>query len=360
MTSSSSYHFPDSPVVITGCAGFIGFSVARVFLQKGFTVVGLDNLDPFYSIRLKQERLQVLESLARTQGGSFYFWKEDVGDVRILDRVFGEFRPHAVIHLAARANVRLSLRDPRSHYRVNLDAFMTLLQKMAEYRIPYLVLASTSSVYAAYPPPFSEELPIRWVRSPYAGSKLAAEHYLQMWMMLHPDSLQACILRYFTVYGPWGRPDMLIYILLHNLLRSQPTPIYGDGSQTRSFTYVEDIAKGTFQAYASLVQGRLPVHQGLPEGPAPIMNLGNSQVISLRELFQIVEEVTGHHLLLQYEEFHPADLRATAAVIERARQWMGWLPQTPIEEGVRLTWEWFQKHQDWVLREAPPIMGEDV
>ncbi len=328
----------EGTVVITGVAGFIGWRTALRFLEAGYRVVGIDNLDPYYDVLLKEKRL---EDLKRFDG--FQFVHADFRDGRQMESVFRAWSPEGVLHLGAKAGVRPSLAHPEEYYSVNVMGTLGLLELVRTLEIPYFLFASTSSVYAGVEPPFHEGACPRVPRSPYASSKLAAETMVQTWSRLY--GLRACIVRYFTVYGPGGRPDMLIFRLLYCLRSGQALTIYGDGSQRRSFTYIDDIVEGTWRAYRWLVEG-CSGYDGVE--PVPIVNLGHPEDVSLRQLFETVARIAGGLPPLQFTSFHKADMKVTRAQIDRARRWLAWTPSTPVEEGIERTWHWFEVHWQWL------------
>ena len=315
--------------VVTGCAGFIGWKTCEQLLCHGATVVGIDNLNTAYDPRLKLWRLRRLHAYA-----SFRFVRADITEKSALEPILKRSEPDAVLNLAARAGVRQSLQDPWSYYATNLIGTLNLLELCRELGIPKFVLASTSSVYGAGTPPFREEDATDRPLSPYAASKRAAELLCATYHTLY--GLDITVLRYFTVYGPAGRPDMSLYIFTERLLRGEPLEIFGDGAQERDFTYVDDIADGTVRALR-------------PLGYA-VINLGNCQRIRLLDAVRLLGELLQRSPQLVFRPAHPAAVPATEADISRARALLGWSPQTPFAEGIRHLVEWHLRHRQELER----------
>ncbi len=318
--------------VVTGCAGFIGWRTSELLLQQGATVIGLDNLNDAYDPRLKVWRLQRLRAYP-----GFHFYRVDITERDATEAILRQSRPDAVLNLAARAGVRQSLQDPWSYYTTNLIGTLNLLDICRRAGIPKFVLASTSSVYGASPPPFREEHASDRPLSPYAASKRAAELLCATYHTLY--GLDITVLRYFTVYGPAGRPDMSLFIFAERLLRGEPLEIFGDGSQERDFTFVDDIAEGTIRALR-------------PLGYA-VINLGNSRRIRLLDAISLLEQLLGRRAQLLFHPAHPADVPATEADISRAKELLNWEPKTPFAEGLRYMALWHLQHRHEV--EALPM-----
>ena len=320
---------------VTGCIGFIGFTLSWKLLELGYEVIGIDNRDELvYPPELKDQRLKVLKKFS-----DFNFIQGDLNDPKALKK-FLKSKPDIIIHLAARAGVRQSIKFPELYYQSNVNATLNLLNGMLEYNIEKIVMAGTSSVYAGFPPPFREDMPADKPLSPYAASKRAAELLLHSYTYLY--GFKSAVLRYFTVYGPYGRPDMLIYRLIYNQLSGKTTTIFGDGSQSRSFTYVDDAANGTIKAIHWLDTQQ--------NGTYEIINIGNPEAFSLKELFSMLEGKEGLPLKLTFTDFIPADIKATTADITKAQTLLGWEPTTSLKEGINKTWEWFKTNWEWIQK----------
>ncbi|MDQ7039044.1 MAG: SDR family NAD(P)-dependent oxidoreductase, partial [Aquificota bacterium] len=279
-------------VLVTGCAGFIGWKVAQLLTDMGYEVVGVDNLNDYYDVRLKEWRL---EDLRRRP--NFTFYRVDIEDLECVREVFRRHRFDAVINEAARAGVRYSIKDPWVYMRTNAYGTLNLLEMMKDFEVSKFVLASTSSLYAGQPMPFREDLPVNTPISPYAASKKAAE--VLAYTYHHLYGIDVTVLRYFTVYGPAGRPDMSVFRFIYRILKGEPVEVFGDGTQSRDFTYIDDRAEGTVKA--------------LRETGYEIVNLGGNRPHELSKVIQLVEEFTGERANVINREFHKADLKATWA-----------------------------------------------
>jgi len=259
-------------ILLTGTAGFIGSKVSEMLLEKGYQVIGVDNLNDYYDIRFKLWRLDHLK-----KDNNFLFYKIDIENYEDLKSIFQLNQFDAVINLAARAGVRYSLKNPFIYLSTNVGGHLNLLELSKEYHINKFILASTSSLYAGQEMPFRENLPVNTPISPYATSKKAAEAMAYTYHYLY--GLDVTILRYFTVYGPGGRPDMAIFRFIRWMMEGVPLKIYGDGSQARDFTYLDDIAEGTVRA--------------LKPAGYEIINLGNNHPYPLSEAIKLIEKYTG-------------------------------------------------------------------
>ncbi len=322
-----SYNESPMKVLVTGCAGFIGWKVCEKLLREGHSVVGIDNLNDYYDVRLKEWRLGRLREY-----GDFRFYRMDIEDYGALKGVFEREKPEAIINEAARAGVRYSIENPWVYLSTNAQGTLNLLELMKEFGIRKLILASTSSLYAGQPLPFKEDLPVNTPISPYAASKKAAEALSYTYHYLY--GFDVAVLRYFTVYGPAGRPDMSPFRFIYWTLKGETIQIYGDGSQMRDFTYVDDIAEGTVKA--------------LELKGYEIVNLGNNNPHRLSYLLELIEKITGVKPKVSYGEFHKADMRETWADITKAEKLLGWRPSTSLEEGIEKTVRWFEENWEWV------------
>jgi len=314
-------------ILVTGCAGFIGWKVSQKLLEEGHEVVGIDNMNDYYDTALKDWRLSTL-----LRHRNFRFYKIDIEDLGALSSVFEESSFDAVINEAARAGVRYSLEDPWVYMRTNAEGTLNILELMRRYGVPKLVLASTSSLYAGLPLPFSEDLPVNTPISPYAASKKAAETIAYTYHYLY--GIDVTVLRYFTVYGPAGRPDMSLFRFIYWVMKGEPLTLFGDGSQMRDFTFVDDIARGTLSA--------------LREVGYEIINLGGNKPHELGYLIELIERFTGKKASVLKEDFHKADMKATWANIDKARKLLAWEPEVSLEEGVEETVRWFYDNWEWV------------
>jgi len=317
-------------VLLTGVAGFIASRTAHQLLDQGVAVVGIDNLNDAYDCRLKHHRL---ESLRDRDGIEIV--EGDIESKAQVDELFERHTFDAVFNLGARAGVRYSLEDPDVYFSTNLNGTLNLLQAMrrTDGVTKKIVLASTSSLYAGQPMPFTEDRPVNEPLSPYAASKKAAE--VLCYTYHHLFGIDATVLRYFTVYGPAGRPDMSIFRFMRWIDEGTPIEMFGDGSQSRDFTYVDDIARGTILA-------------AKPLGYEVINLGGGQQPTSLNELIAGMEKRLGKKASLDCKPFHAADMMETWADISKAESLLGWKPEVSLDDGLDLTTEWFHANRELV------------
>ena len=315
-------------ILVTGCAGFIGARVCELLLAAGHDVVGIDSLNDAYDIRLKQWRLARLLN----QSG-FQFHRLDIAERSALACAALESQPFAaVINLAARAGVRYSVENPWVYYEANTIGTLNLLEFCRTRGITKFVLASSSSLYGDDSPlPFREDTNTDRPLSPYAASKKAAETLCYTYHALH--GLDMTVFRYFTVYGPAGRPDMMPFRLVQWISEGRPVTVYGDGSQSRDFTYVDDIARGT-------IAGLRPLGY-------EVINLGSDAPVKLADLIGLVEELVGRRALLESRPRHPADVIKTWADIGKANQLLAWQPMTTLRNGVAALVDWYRRERAW-------------
>jgi nucleoside-diphosphate-sugar epimerase len=313
-------------ILVTGCAGFIGARVSEAAARSGHQVVGIDNLNTAYDVRLKEWRLAQL-----TEVPGFTFLRGDVADRAELGDLMRGHPIDAVVNLAARAGVRRSLRDPWAYYETNVIGTLNLLELCRDHRIPKFVLASTSSLYGDGPRPFREDQPTDHPVSPYAASKKAAETLCYTYHALY--GIDVTVLRYFTVYGPAGRPDMSPFRFIRWIAENVPITLFGDGSAERDFTYVDDVARGTVLALKPLGY--------------EIINLGSDRPVAIGQMIQILERRLGRAARVDRQPPHPADVRATWAEITKARQLLQWEPKTSLEDGLSAAARWFEENRSW-------------
>ena len=313
-------------ILVTGVAGFIGSRTAQKLLEAGSSVIGVDNLNDYYDVRLKMHRLDSLRTY-----DNFVFYQEDIEDIHAIDRIFRQHKIGTVLNLAARAGVRYSIQNPHVYVSTNVQGTVNLLEVMRKHSVKKMVLASSSSLYAGQTMPFKEDLPVNTPISPYAASKKAAEMLAYSYNYLF--DIDVTVLRYFTVYGPAGRPDMSIFRFIRWIDEGTDVILYGDGSQSRDFTYVDDIAEGTIKAI------------GLPG--FEIVNLGNSEPHSMLEVISLMESSLGKKAVIKNMPFPKTDIQATWAEISRARALLSWEPKVSLVAGLRATVDWYQENRAW-------------
>ncbi len=315
-------------ILLTGAAGFVGYKTAELLLNRGHRVVGVDNMNDYYDVRLKEHRRDLL-----TGRDHWSFHQADIENLAVMEQLFAENRIDAVINLAARAGVRYSMENPHVYMTTNAHGTLNLLELMRFHDVKKMVLASTSSLYAGLPMPFTEDLPVNTPISPYAASKKAAEAMAYTYHHLY--GIDVTVVRYFTVYGPAGRPDMSPFRFIKWIDEGTPIELFGDGNQTRDFTYVDDIAEGTVLA--------------MKEVGYEIINLGGGKnPISIKTMIGMMEERLGKKAVIDRKPFHRADMMDTWADITKAGRILGWKPEVPFDEGVRRTVEWHVENRPWL------------
>ncbi len=314
--------------LVTGAAGFIGARVSELLLEQGHTVLGIDNLNEAYDVRIKHWRLKRLQPLT-----GFRFYHNDLCDRSALDRLAAE-NPHidAIINLAARAGVRASLEDPWAFIDSNTTGTLNLLELAQRNGIGKFVVASTSSIYGANPPyPTPEEADSSHPLQAYAASKKAAEVLCHAYHHLY--HIDVTVFRYFTVYGPAGRPDLAMFRFVQRIAEGRPLHVNGDGSQSRGFTYIDDIARGTIL--------------GLKPLGYEVINLGGHESITINDLIAMIEEMLGRKAVIQHHPFHPADMMNNLADVSKAKSMLDWQPQVGLREGLRNLIDWYLAERSW-------------
>jgi len=318
-------------ILVTGTAGFIGFYTAKALLDSGETVIGIDNFNPYYAPELKRAREEILRAYK-----SYVPVEADLADGEAVKRIFRDFSPAKVCHLAAQAGVRYSLRNPHSYQKSNLEGFVNLIEEARLRPAQRFVYASSSSVYGGNTKmPYSEDDPVNTPVSLYAATKraneLMAHAYTHLW------DLHTVGLRFFTVYGPWGRPDMAYWSFLEAILHHEPIKVFNYGKNRRDFTYIDDVVKGVI---AALNVESLE--------PFEVINLGNNQPEDLTYFISVLEELVGQQAVKQFVEAQPGDVVATYADIEKARTKLGFAPTTSLKEGLQKFVKWYLDHPDLV------------
>lgn len=315
--------------LVTGAAGFIASKTAEQLLNAGHSVVGLDNQNDYYDTTLKVYRLKGLKSHPR-----FTFYKVDIENLSALIKIFEKHSFDAVFNLAARAGVRYSMEHPHVYVTTNMLGTLNLLEMAKEHHIPKFILASTSSLYAGQKMPFKETLPVNTPISPYAASKKGAEAMCYSYHHLY--GIDISIMRYFTVYGPAGRPDMSIFIFIKQIDEGKTFNVFGNGRQSRDFTYVDDIADGTIRALKPNASG------------FEIFNLGGDDPYELNYAISLIEKYLGKKARIAHQPFHKADIKATWADIGKAKKILAWKPKIDLETGIKRTVDWYLENKRWL------------
>jgi UDP-glucuronate 4-epimerase len=329
-------------ILVTGAAGFIGYHVTRRLLDRGEIVAGIDNLNDYYDVSLKRERL------ARLEHPNFSFRKLDIASTDDMAALFAELRPSRVVHLAAQAGVRYSLTDPHVYAESNLRGFLNILEGCRHNGVEHLVFASTSSVYGANTrQPFSEHDNADHPVSLYAATKKANE--LMAHSYAHLFRLPVTGLRFFTVYGPWGRPDMALFKFTKGILAGEPIPVFNEGRMVRDFTYIDDIADGVVGVLDAVAEPDPKWDGDRPDparsyAPYRIFNIGNSQPVELLRYINVIEQCLGIKAKLDLLPMQPGDVPSTMADVTELEQAIGFRPRTTVEEGVARFVEWYRAY----------------
>ena len=339
-----------SPVLVTGAAGFIGAAVCERLLGRGERVIGLDNLNPYYDPALKRARLERLASAARAPQAarapeSWRFAAIDITDAAALDELFERERPDRVIHLAAQAGVRHSIDNPGAYIQSNLVGFGHILEACRHHGVGHLVYGSSSSVYGGNTNlPFSERQPVNHPVSLYAATKKANE--LMAHSYSHLYGLPATGLRFFTVYGPWGRPDMAPMLFARAILAGEPIQVFNHGRMRRDFTYIDDVVEGVIRCLDKPATADPSFDAAAPDpatswAPHRLFNIGNSQPVELLRFIGALERALGRDAVKTFLPIQPGDVEATAADTALLETWVGFRPFTPLEEGVGRFAAWY-------------------
>jgi|SRR6056297_3981651 len=330
-------------VLVTGVAGFIGFHLAYRLLKDGYSVVGIDNLNPYYDVNLKKDRLKELEPFS-----NFQFHGIDLSRLDDLAAIFKARPFDVVVNLAAQAGVRYSLENPHAYVDANLVGFVNLLECCRHYSTKHLVFASSSSVYGANTRmPFSVHDNVDHPVSLYAATKKSNELLAHTYS--HLFGLPTTGLRFFTVYGPWGRPDMALFLFTKAILSKKPIQVFNYGNMQRDFTYIDDIIEGVHRVMKKLPEpdpqwsGNAP-DPGTSYAPYRIYNIGNNQPVELKRFIEVLEDQLGMRAEKDLQEMQPGDVPATYANIDDLYEAVGFKPMTPIEEGIRRFVEWYKSY----------------
>lgn len=333
-------------VLVTGAAGFIGFHLAKRLLSVGYQVMGVDNMNPYYDVSLKEARLEELKKDA-----NFSFSQTDLCDRLKLEDLFAKQGFDVVVNMAAQAGVRYSLENPHAYVDSNLVGFVNLLECCRHQEVKHLVFASSSSVYGANTRmPFSVHHNVDHPVSLYAATKKANE--LMAHTYSHLYRLPCTGLRFFTVYGPWGRPDMALFLFTRAILEDKPIKVFNHGKMQRDFTYIDDIIEGVVR-----VMGRLPEvnpewsgdapDPGTSSAPYKVYNIGNNNPVELIKFIEVIEDVLGKEAKKELMDIQPGDVAATYADVDDLIEDVGFKPDTPIEVGIQRFVEWYKSFYDY-------------
>ena len=330
-------------ILVTGSAGFIGSHVAHVLLDRGDEVMGLDNLNPYYEVALKEARLARLQARDR-----YHHLTADLADREAMERLFAAFKPDRVVHLAAQAGVRYAAENPHVYASSNLVGFLHVLEGCRRHQVGHLVYASTSSVYGGNTSlPFRESQPTEHPLTFYAATKKANESMAHSYAHLY--GIPCTGLRFFTVYGPWGRPDMAFFSFTRAIIEGRPIAVFNHGRHTRDFTYIDDIVAGVVGALDDVPAGN-PAWRGDAPDPATsaapwrVFNIGNARPVPLLRYIELLEDAIGRKAIMEMKPLQPGDVPDTAADVSALAAATGYAPSTPVEVGVPRFVEWFRDH----------------
>ena len=330
-------------ILVTGAAGFIGFHLSRRFIMAGHSVIGVDNLNDYYDVNLKKARLKLLK-----ESDDFSFIRMDIAEKDNMSSLFKREAPVIVVHMAAQAGVRYSLVNPHAYLESNLAGFLNILEGCRHQACEHLVFASSSSVYGANTEmPFSVHHNVDHPVSLYAATKKANELMAHAYASLY--KLPCTGLRFFTVYGPWGRPDMALFLFTKAILEDKPIDVYNAGKMQRDFTYIDDIAEGVFR-----VTGRIPEPDAKWQGDNPdpatsfapykIYNIGNNRPVELLDFIKILEKLLGKKARMNLLPMQPGDVPRTFADIDDLMKDVSFKPATSVEDGIRRFIEWYREY----------------
>ena len=337
-------------VLVTGGAGFIGFHLCKRLIMEGETVFTLDNLNNYYDVKLKKNRIKILQSIAEKDSKNFEFLKLDITESQSLKKIFNDFKPNLVVNLAAQAGVRYSIENPSTYIQSNLVGFGNILEECEKHSIEHLVYASSSSVYGGNRQlPFKENSGVDHPISIYAATKRSNE--LMAHTYSHLFNLPATGLRFFTVYGPWGRPDMALYKFTKSIDNGKPIEIYNNGQMKRSFTYIDDVIEGLYRVLHKTPKSDelfFEKDKNPSESWAPhkIFNIGNSESTSLMKYINEIENVIGKKAIKNYLPIQAGDIPQTSADINLLESYVNYKPKTSIKFGIKQFIEWYLYYKE--------------
>ncbi|MBW3041373.1 NAD-dependent epimerase/dehydratase family protein [Prochlorococcus marinus] len=331
-------------VIVTGAAGFIGAALVKALLALDLKVIGIDNINDYYSTSLKRARLSEIEKASKTKG-EWIFYEIPIEDDKRLSHIINKYSPKVLVHLAAQAGVRYSITNPSAYIQSNLVGFANVLEGCRQNNISHLIYASSSSVYGGNKNlPFYEEQSVNHPVSLYAATKKSNE--LMAHTYSHLYDLPTTGLRFFTVYGPWGRPDMAPMIFAKSILNNEPIKVFNQGEMQRDFTYIDDIVEGIIRCCFKKASIDFDFNPLIPNpstssAPYRIFNIGNSTPIQLTYFIDLLEQSLGKKAKKDFQPMQPGDVVATAAKMELLNSWVDYKPKTSIEKGISLFSEWY-------------------
>lgn len=328
-------------ILVTGAAGFIGIHVVKKLLERGDKIVGIDNLNDYYDVTLKEARLKTVK-----QDSNFKFETIDISDKENLDKIFKKEKPQKVINLAAQAGVRYSLKNPNAYIKANIEGFMNILEACRYNDIEHLVYASSSSVYGSNTlSPFSEDQNIDHPVSLYGATKKSNE--LMAHTYSHLFNLPTTGLRFFTVYGPWGRPDMALFLFTKAILEDREIDVFNNGDMIRDFTYINDIVEGIVRVLDKPAKSdsnflNYDPKPHISDAPYKIFNIGNSQPTKLMDYINTLENAIGKKAKISFKPMQPGDVKSTSADTTKLEEWISFKPNTSINDGIHEFVKWYK------------------
>ena len=342
-------------VLVTGAAGFIGFHIVRRLLSSGIEVSGIDNLNDYYNKSLKERRIETIEEINQNNLWSFY--KENLENSENIDEIFKKHKPNIVINLAAQAGVRYSIENPMSYIESNLVGFLNILQGCRKYKVEHLIYASSSSVYGGNKiTPFSETNSVDHPVSLYAATKKSNEMLAHSYSHLFQIPMTG--LRFFTVYGPMGRPDMAPMIFADAMLRGQPINVFNNGEMSRDFTYIDDVIDAIYKCCLKTPYSNVNFYEKKPEpstsfAPHRIFNVGSNNPTNLLDFIKLLEDSLGVTAIKEMRSMQPGDVQSTFADIKKLKDWVNFSPKTSLNSGILKFALWFKEYFNSDYYQAP-------
>ena len=335
-------------VIVTGCAGFIGFHTCKKLIQEGYSVLGLDNINDYYDKNLKLNRLDNLKNLLNKKTNRWQFVKCDIENEYLIKTNFNSFNPDIVINLAAQAGVRYSIKNPKSYIKSNLVGFANILEACRDINVKNLLYASSSSVYGGnLKTPFKETDITNYPISLYAATKSSNELMAQSYSHLY--KIPCTGLRFFTVYGPWGRPDMAPMIFANAILNKKPIKLFNYGNMKRDFTFIDDIVEAIFLCCKKPAKSITSTNNEYSIGqsaPHLIFNVGNNKPTNLIDFVETIEDILNIKAIKEYRPIEKGDVKETFADIDSLKNWISFSPNTSLEKGMRIFLNWYLDYYD--------------
>tara|TARA_B100000886_G_scaffold243681_1_gene171163 strand:+ start:646 stop:1668 length:1023 start_codon:yes stop_codon:yes gene_type:complete len=332
-------------VLVTGAAGFIGFHLSKRLLKDGYNLIAIDNLNNYYDPNLKKDRLNELKLISRTGKNRLKFFQANLEDYASISNIFKKFKPNIVVNLAAQGGVRYSLKNPKAYIESNLVGFGNIIEECKNYGVEHLIYASSSSVYGGNKNiPFSEEHGVNHPVSLYAATKRSNELIAHTYS--HIYNLPTTGLRFFTVYGPWGRPDMAYFLFTDAIINNKPLKIFNNGKMSRDFTYIDDVINGIIGVMKNVAKKEIDFNFLDPKissswAPYRLFNIGNSSPIKLMDFITTIEKCLGKKAMKEFVPMQMGDVESTSANINLLKNWAGFEPKTSIDEGISKFIEWY-------------------